>query len=537
METEKQITLRSQTKSSGEMILYHPQENRVILQKNQRQKCSLCGSWVQTLFFDKNYFQIIQDEAFNGQFNQGYYDRFFIELQKLGRGQRGQVFLCRHVLDKVELGIFAVKAIPVGESHAWLARMLREVTLLAELKHPNIIQYKHAWLETRQLNTFGPEVPCLFILMEFANSGNVEEHIILHDTDQGNIRKQEIVRRRKRRASIALWPHTLKAQFDIDNVKMNGGIGIDQGIRKRFLTYLEINSFFLDICNGLSYLHKHNIIHRDLKPPNLLLNFENETKEGMPRILISDFGECQLINEGLHRQRTGATGTLEFMPPELLIKDTNGNYIPNNDPGADIWSLGVVLYFLCYSKVPYSQIDDLEILKQEIINFDCSKLVFEDIPRVDPIYNLLLCELLQPEASERPHVDDILIRLENNFGIDVNTGIHSPLLSEINTATLIPKPMVSHLTPDEFEDDDKSFKSIESNAAINWLPIILILLPTVPNLLCPIPNSKLVVYLVITSASTYFLFSIKRLYFGKACFFMQLGIIIHYIYHQTVCHQ
>lgn len=109
--------------------------------------------------------------------NQGYYDRFFVELQKLGRGQRGSVFLCRHVLDDVELGVFACKAVPVGTSHSWLVKMLKEVTLLGQLKHPNIIEYKHAWLENRKLSQFGPEVPCLFILMELANGGNIEEFI------------------------------------------------------------------------------------------------------------------------------------------------------------------------------------------------------------------------------------------------------------------------------------------------------------------------------------------------------------------------
>lgn len=59
------------------------------------------------------------------------------------------------VLDQVPLGQFAVKAIPVGTSHAWLVRMLKEVHLLERLRHPNIIEYKHAWLEHRQLTKFG----------------------------------------------------------------------------------------------------------------------------------------------------------------------------------------------------------------------------------------------------------------------------------------------------------------------------------------------------------------------------------------------
>ena len=55
--------------------------------------------------------------------------------------------------------------------------MLKEVHLLERLRHPNIIEYKHAWLENRQLTVFGPEVPCLFVLMELANGGNLEEYI------------------------------------------------------------------------------------------------------------------------------------------------------------------------------------------------------------------------------------------------------------------------------------------------------------------------------------------------------------------------
>lgn len=33
----------------------------------------------------------------DSSFNQGYYDRFFVEERKLGRGLRGSVFLCQHV--------------------------------------------------------------------------------------------------------------------------------------------------------------------------------------------------------------------------------------------------------------------------------------------------------------------------------------------------------------------------------------------------------------------------------------------------------
>lgn len=47
--------------------------------------------------------------------NPGYYARFFVELGRLGRGARGTVFLCQHVLHGHALGKYAVKKIPVGD--------------------------------------------------------------------------------------------------------------------------------------------------------------------------------------------------------------------------------------------------------------------------------------------------------------------------------------------------------------------------------------------------------------------------------------
>ena len=50
----------------------------------------------------------------SSSFNNGYYERFFIERKKLGRGYRGSVFLCHHVLDQVFLGEYAIKKVAVG---------------------------------------------------------------------------------------------------------------------------------------------------------------------------------------------------------------------------------------------------------------------------------------------------------------------------------------------------------------------------------------------------------------------------------------
>jgi serine/threonine protein kinase len=111
-------------------------------------------------------------------FSPNYFRKFFIEERELGRGGKGVVLLVRHELDGVFLGHFACKRVPVGDDHAWLEKVLIEVQLLQRLSHPNLVSYRHVWLEDSQLNRFGPSVPCAFILQQYCNSGDLLHYII-----------------------------------------------------------------------------------------------------------------------------------------------------------------------------------------------------------------------------------------------------------------------------------------------------------------------------------------------------------------------
>ena len=81
---------------------------------------------------------------------------FFVEEKLLGRGGNGAVYLCWHELEGHRLGRFAVKIVPVGDSEEWLSRRLQEVRTMCRLKHPNIIEYKHAWMEEWSGSPFAP---------------------------------------------------------------------------------------------------------------------------------------------------------------------------------------------------------------------------------------------------------------------------------------------------------------------------------------------------------------------------------------------
>jgi len=391
----------------------------------------------------------------SSSFNNGYYERFFIERKKLGRGFRGSVFLCHHILDQVFLGEYAVKKVAVGNNHQWLVRMLKEVMLLEKLRNPNIIEYKHAWLEEHTLSSFGPKVPCLFILMERANGGNLEEYVQLQWNPEEQLEKalslKERIKRKRLRMKIA------QNQIKDNRAQFFGGIGYDSfGKRVRYLTTEAIWKIFLDICYGLNHLHELGIIHRDLKPPNLLLQYKDpNNQEEIPKVLISDFGECEILSHIEKRQRTGATGTLEFMAPELLISDETGHYYDDYSSNSDLWSLGVVLYYICFSEMPYSQVDDIDILKNEILNYSTVHFKNDNNSnRVPKELKSLIKKLMVKEPTKRPKAKEIL-ELYGDYKNGSSIRIETDSENLSNTSLNQKYPFVS------------SIKSMASNEDIN----------------------------------------------------------------------
>ncbi|KAK9453016.1 kinase-like protein, partial [Dipodascopsis uninucleata] len=324
-------------------------------------------------------------------FTQGYFNQFFIIERELGRGGRGAVYLVEHVLDGVSLGEFACKKIPVGDDRKWLERVLREVNLM-RLTHTNLVSYNHVWLENSRVTAFGPVVPCVFILQEYCNRGTLEEYII--------------ARRHQRDSKSTNFLSLIKFANPWQN-------STDSPV-SRFPSYLltaeEIGAFFVDITSGLSHLHHHGFVHRDLKPSNCLLNDVTGDPSILPRVLVSDFGEGQ--REGVKRDATGATGTVGYSAPETLIQDELTGELAEFSTKTDMFSLGMILYYMCFSQLPYMHDFDYEFeeLRSEVISwtgFNRSSVsgIRSDLP--SELYDLLSL-LLSPIPSERPSADELL---------------------------------------------------------------------------------------------------------------------------------
>ncbi|XP_052834552.1 cyclin-dependent kinase 7 isoform X1 [Octopus bimaculoides] len=145
--------------------------------------------------------------------------RRYEKIEFLGEGQFATVYKAKDLVDD---RIVAVKKIKIGtraEAADGINRTaLREIKLLQEISHPNIIGL---------LNVFGHKsnVSLVFDFME------TDLEIIIKDS------------------SIVLTPSHIK-------------------------------SYILQTLEGLNYLHAHWILHRDLKPNNLLINDEGVLKLG-----------------------------------------------------------------------------------------------------------------------------------------------------------------------------------------------------------------------------------------------------------------
>ncbi|KZT10504.1 kinase-like protein [Laetiporus sulphureus 93-53] len=379
---------------------------------------------------------------------EGYFKAFFKEEGRLGMGANGSVFLCQHVLDGNTLGHFAVKKIAVGQSHSYLLNILREVRLLERLHHPNIITYHHTWLEMCQFSSFGPQVPTLHVLMQWAEGGSLDDFIEsrlgrranLPHVHAGKSASQTDFPASEASPSPDAGPQSRTARIrafrqlqraaPADRERLKRELGLSAGgaaIGKapadwkavHLLSAEEVRGLFGDIVSGLAFLHEKSILHLDLKPGNVLLTWD----EGrlIPRAMLSDFGTSQDMLKS--RARSGNTGTLEYSSPESLPSPSG--VLSQVDSKSDMWSLGMILHKLLFFKLPYPHASDgmaddredgkeiADALEREVQTYtgfrSSSALVtsFES-RRLPPEYLLLLESLLNINPSARPSAERVL---------------------------------------------------------------------------------------------------------------------------------
>ncbi|MCL4121354.1 UNVERIFIED_CONTAM: hypothetical protein GTU68_054871, partial [Idotea baltica] len=120
---------------------------------------------------------------------------------------------------------------------------------------------------------------------------------------------------------------------------------LDSTPKKKFPQW-QAHKYFLQLVEGLEYLHSKGVIHKDIKPGNLLLTTNSTLK-------IIDFGVAEqldfLAKDDLI---TTSQGSPVFQPPEVA-----GG--ADKFPGfkVDVWSAGVTLYNMCSGEYPFDGVN------------------------------------------------------------------------------------------------------------------------------------------------------------------------------------
>ncbi|KAJ6664757.1 hypothetical protein lerEdw1_006330 [Lerista edwardsae] len=217
------------------------------------------------------------------------------DIEYIGFGGFGNVFKAKHVIDG---SIRAIKRVELSceeeeetKKETKGENAEREVQVLAKLEHENIVRYYTCWIGKDSVPLEGSRISddslrkickCLFIEMEFCENRTLRKWI----SEKRSAQSQE--------------------------------------------DYLNK---FLQIVEGVQYIHSQNIIHRDLKPENILLSRENKIK-------IGDFGLATSGIDYVFDARTENRGTKSYMAPEQ-VGSMYGKEV-------DIFPLGLIFFEMIY---------------------------------------------------------------------------------------------------------------------------------------------------------------------------------------------
>jgi len=257
----------------------------------------------------------------------------YIILHTIGKGEFGKVKLAYDPQKDIEVAIKFIKRSNITSPQKQ-AKLEREINILQNLDHPNIVRLYDV-IETEKY---------IGIVMAYANGGELFEYIS----------------------------------------------------ENQYLSEEESAKFFIQLLDGVQYLHSRHIVHRDLKLENLLLDQKGD-------IIITDFGFANNSRKNPSGLLSTSCGSPCYAAPELVIND---NYIGE---AADIWSCGIILYAMLCGYLPFDDDpnnpdgENLDLLYKYILE---SQLTFPDYVSEDA--QELVCGMLIPDPEKRWPMEKVI---------------------------------------------------------------------------------------------------------------------------------
>jgi hypothetical protein len=147
----------------------------------------------------------------------------------------------------------------------------------------------------------------------------------------------------------------------------------------------EVRNFLTQMARALAYAHAQGVVHRDIKPGNIMVTQDG----GKPRFILADFGVSRQV-EGIQVKKQLA-GSYRFMAPEQLRGRATSQ--------SDLWSLGVVAYWLLTGKLPFDGRTIRELSDQ--IALGSPPPPSSVVGEVDSDLETIVLELLQKDPIQR----------------------------------------------------------------------------------------------------------------------------------------
>lgn len=184
--------------------------------------------------------------------------------------------------------------------------------------------------------------------------------------------------------------------------------------------------------DGLHYAHQRGLVHRDIKPSNLFV-----TTDGQLRIL--DFGLARLMDGSFQNETPEIAGSLDYMPPEQLRGETL-------DHRADIYALGVTLYYWLTQEWPGSANDDRSILELSRRRWTEPVIPIRqrraDIPaELEAILQKMLAADVSQRLVDLPAIRAVASSFMHHADLHpllVRAGLNTPAHSQTDTSIDIP---------------------------------------------------------------------------------------------------